>query len=177
MATVGPSDHLAQLEAESIYIMREVVAQCAKPVIRVARRLKATDVIDVLSDLYILRGIFGYILSDNGPEFVAEAVQEWIRTVGTKTAYIERGNPWENGYMKSFNARLRDELLDGEIFYSLRKAQIVIESWRGHYNRIRPHASLGYKPPAPEVFVPALAAWLAALRPTAPPLASKPTLN
>ena len=86
---------------------------------------------------------------------------------------------WENGYIESFNARLRDELLDGEIFYSLREAQIVIESWRLHYNRIRPHASLGHKPPAPEVFVPALAAWQVALRRTAPPatLAPKPTLN
>src|SRR5262249_44715042 len=88
-------------------------------------------------------------------------------------------SPWENGYIESFNARLRDELLDGEIFYSLREAQIVIESWRRHYNRVRPHAALGYKPPAPEVFVPALAAWPAALPRTAPPatLAPKPTLN
>jgi putative transposase len=148
--------------------------------IRVARRLKAIDVIDVLSDLFILRGIPGHIRSDNnGPEFVAEAVQEWIRAVGTKTAYIERGSPWENGYVESFNARLRDELLGGEIFYSLREAQIVIESWRRHYNRVRPHATLGYKPPAPKVFVPALAAWPAALPRMAPPatLAPKPTLN
>jgi transposase InsO family protein len=87
-------------------------------------------VIDVLSDLFILRG--GHIRSDNGPEFVAEAVQEWIAAVGTKTAYIERGSPWENGDVESFNARLRDELLNGEIFYTLREAQIVIESWRRH---------------------------------------------
>jgi putative transposase len=93
-------------------------------------------------------------ISDNGPEFVAKAAQEWIAFAGAKTAYIERGSPWENGYIESFNARLRDELLDGEIFYSLREARIVIESWRRHYNTIRPHASLGYKPPAPEVFVP-----------------------
>jgi putative transposase len=105
----------------------------------------------------------GHIRSDNGPEFVAEAVQEWIRAMGAKTAYIERGSPWENGYIESFNARLRDELLDGEIFYSLREAQIVIESWRRHYNCVRPRAALGYKPPAPEVFVPALAAWPTAL--------------
>ena len=117
--------------------------------------------------------------SDNGPEFLAKAVQEWIAVVGTKTAYIERGSPWENGYIESFNARLRDELLNGEIFYSLREAQIVIESWRRHYNTIRPHASLGFKPPAPEVFVPAFAAWPAALRRAAPPatLAKRPTLN
>jgi putative transposase len=102
-----------------------------------------------------------------------------IAAVGTKTAYIERGSPWENGYIESFNARLRDELLNGEIFYSLREAQIVIESWRRHYNTIRPHASLGFKPPAPEVFMPAFAAWPAALRPAALPatLAKRPTLN
>ena len=133
-------------------------AQRARRVLRVARKLKAIDVIDVLSDLFILRGIPAHIRSDNGPEFVAKAVQEWIAVAGAKTAYIERGSPWENGYIESFNARLRDELLNGEIF-SLREAQIVIESWRRHYNTIRPHASIGYKPPAPEVFVPAFTAW------------------
>jgi putative transposase len=96
-------------------------------------------------------------------------VQEWIAAVGAKTAYIKRGSPWENGYIESFNARLRDELLNGEIFYTLREAQIVIESWRRHYNTIKPHASIRYKPPAPEVFVPAFAAWPAALRRPAPP--------
>jgi putative transposase len=124
--------------------------------IRVNRKLKAVDVIDVLSDLFILRGVPGHIRSDNGAEFVAKAVQEWIAAVGAKTAYIAPGSPWENGFIESFNARLRDELLDGEIFYSLKEAQIVIESWRRHYNTVRPHGSLGYKPPAPEVFVPAL---------------------
>jgi transposase InsO family protein len=158
-------------------VLDEFTHECLA--IRVARKLKAIDVIDVLSNLFILRGIPGHIRSDNGPEFVAEAVQEWIAAVGTKTAYIERGSPWENGYIESFNARLRDELLNGEIFYSLREAQIVIESWRRHYNTIRPHASLGFKPPAPEVFVPAFAAWPAALRRAAPPatLAKRPTLN
>ena len=149
--------------------------------IRVARRLKAIDVIDVLSDLFILRGVPGHIRSDNGPEFAAKTVQAWIGAVGAKTAYIERGSPWENGYVESFNARLRDELLDGEIFYSLREAQIIIESWRRHYNAMRPHASLDYRPPAPEVFVPALAAWPAALTRPAPParlpVAQRPTLN
>src|SRR5262245_11278032 len=147
--------------------------------IRVARKLKAIDVIDVLSDLFILQGIPAHIRSDNGPEFVAKAVQEWIAAVDTKTAYIERGSPWENGYIESFNARLRDELLNGEIFYTLREARIIIESWRRHYNTIRPHASIGYKPPAPEVFVPVFAAWPAALRRPASPatLAQRPTLN
>src|ERR671912_1502065 len=125
--------------------------------IRVGRKLKAIDAIDVLSDLFILRGVPGHIRSDNGPEFVAKAVQKWITAVGAKTAYIAPGSPWENGYVESFNARLRDELLDREVFYSLREAEVVIESWRRHYNAVRPHASLGYRAPAPEVFVPALA--------------------
>jgi putative transposase len=128
--------------------------------IRINRKLKAIDVIDVLSDLFILRGIPGHIRSDNGPEFVAKAVQEWIAAVGAKATYITPGSPWENGYVESFNARLRDELLDGEIFYTLKEAQIIVESWRRHYNTIRPHESLGYKSPAPEVFVPAFAAQL-----------------
>jgi putative transposase len=149
--------------------------------IRINRKLKAIDVIDVLSDLFILRGIPGHIRSDNGPEFVAKAVQEWIAAVGAKATYITPGSPWENGYVESFNARLRDELLDGEIFYTLKEAQIIVESWRRHYNTIRPHESLGYKSPAPEVFVPAFAAWPAALRRPAPPatltLAQRPTLN
>ncbi len=139
--------------------------------IRVRRKLKSIDVIDVLSELFILRGIPGHIRSDNGPEFVAKAVQGWIGAVGAKTAYIAPGSPWENGYVESFNARIRDELLNGEIFYSLREAQIVIESWSRHYNAVRPHASLGYKPPAPEVFIPALAAW----PPSQPRLAPAPT--
>lgn len=149
--------------------------------IRIDRKLKAVDVIDVLSDLFILRGMPGHIRSDNGPEFLAKAVQEWIAAVGARTAYIAPGSPWENGYVESFNARLRDELLDGEIFYTLKEAQIVIESWRRHYNAVRPHASLGYKPPAPEVFVPALAGWPSARTQTAPtetlPLAPRPPLN
>jgi putative transposase len=108
-----------------------------------------------------------------GPEFVAKALQEWIAAVGAKTAYIEPGSPWENGYVESFNSRLRDELLNGEIFYTLREAKTVIESWRRHYNAIRPHASLEYKPPAPEVFMPAFTAWPA----TPTTLAQPPALN
>ncbi len=112
----------------------------------------------------------GHVRSDNGPEFVARAVQAGITAVGAKTAYIAPGSPWENGSIESFNARLRDELLDGEIFYSLREAEVVIESWRRHYNAVRPHASLGYRAPAPGMFVPALAA-----RMTAPPRPALPT--
>lgn len=147
--------------------------------IRVDRKLKSTDVIDVLSDLFILRGVPEHVRSDNGPEFVAKTVQEWITAVGAKTAYIAPGSPWENGFIESFNARLRDELLDGEIFYTLREAQVVIESWRRHFNTVRPHGSLKYKPPAPEVFVPAMSA-RAALQPRSAPslaLASRPTMH
>ena len=86
-----------------------------------------------------------------GPEFIAIAVRDWIVAVGAKTASIEPGSPWENGYCESFNARFRDELLNGEIFYTLAEAKVVIESWRRHYNTKRPHSSLGYRPPAPEV--------------------------
>ena len=121
--------------------------------IRVARRLNSADVIDVLSDLFILRGAPAHIRSDNGPEFIAKAVQDWIKAVGVQTAYITPGSPWENGYVESFNARLRDELLNGEIFYSLKEAKVLIEAWRHHYNTLRPHSSLGYRPPAPEVLL------------------------
>ena len=135
----------------------------------------------MLSDLFVPRGVPTHIRSDNGPEFVSKAVQGWIGAVGARTACIAPGSPWENGYAESFHARLRDELLDGGIFYSLREAEVVIESWRRHHNSVRPHASLGFRPPAPEVFVPALAAWPAALRrpasPTMQTVAPKPTLN
>ena len=122
--------------------------------IKVQRKLNSTDVIDALTDLFILRGTPAFIRSDNGPEFVAQAVRDWITAVGTKTAYIEPGSPWENGYCESFNGRMRDELLNGEVFYSLREAQILIEEWRKHYNTKRPHSALGYKPPAPEAIIP-----------------------
>ena len=133
-------------------IIDEFTHECLA--IRVSRRLKSIDVIDAISDLFILRGVPEHIRSDNGPEFVAKAVQKWIGAVGAKTAYITPGSPWENGFIESFNARLRDELLDGEIFYTLREAEIVIESWRRHYNAVRPHASIGYRAPAPEVLCP-----------------------
>ncbi|WP_156875009.1 IS3 family transposase [Sulfitobacter alexandrii] len=122
--------------------------------IRVDRKLNSTDVVDALTDLFILRGPPEFIRSDNGPEFIAEKVRDWIAAVGAKTAFIEPGSPWENGYCESFNARFRDELLNGEIFFSLREAQILIEQWRRHYNTVRPHSALGYRPPAPESFIP-----------------------
>ena len=160
-------------------VVDEFTRECLS--IRVARRLNSNSVIDVLSDLFISRGVPGHIRSDNGPEFIATAVQGWISAVGAKTAYIAPGSPWENGYIESFNARLRDELLNGEIFYSLREAQVIIESWRRHYNLVRPHQSLGYRPPAPEVFVPSFAAWPSARAASAPTamlgLAKSPPIN
>ncbi|WP_310621596.1 IS3 family transposase [Flexibacterium corallicola] len=136
----------------TLNILDEYTRECLA--IRVKRKLNASEVIDALTDLFILRGIPAYIRSDNGPEFVAEAVQKWIKSVGAQTAYIEPGSPWENGYCESFNGRMRDELLNGEIFYSLHEAQIIIERWRKHYNTKRPHSALGYRPPVPEVIIP-----------------------
>ena len=121
--------------------------------IRVDRKLNSTDVLDALTDLFILRRPPEYIRSDNGPEFIAQKVRDWITAVGAKTAYIEPGSPWENGYCESFNARFRDELLNRELFYTLKEAKILIEQWRIHYNTITPHSALGYRPPAPESIV------------------------
>lgn len=146
-------------------VIDEFTRECIA--IRIDRKLKSTDVIDVLSDLFILRGVPGHVRSDNGPEFVAKSVREWITAVGAKTAFIEPGSPWENGYCESFNSKLRDELLNGEIFYSLAEARIIIEGWRQHYNTKRPHSSLGYKPPAP-----AAVPW-----PAAPPQPTSPATS
>jgi len=118
--------------------------------IEVARRLRSDDVLQVLTELFVRHGAPDHIRSDNGSEFTAKAVQDWLRRVAVKTLYIAPGSPWENGYNESFNGKLRDELLNGEIFYSLKEAKVLIERWRRHYNSIRPHSALGYRPPAPE---------------------------
>jgi putative transposase len=135
----------------TLNILEEFSRDCLA--IRVKRKLNSTDVIDALTDLFILRGPPAFVRSDNGPEFVAKDVRGWIEAVGAKTAFIEPGSPWENGYIESFNARFRDELLNREIFYSLREAQVIIEGWRKHYNTKRPHSALGYRPPAPETMI------------------------
>jgi putative transposase len=122
--------------------------------IRVARRINSFGVIVSLADVMLVRGVPEHIRSDNGPEMTAKVVRHWLAQLGAKTLYIEPGSPWENGYCESFNGKLRDELLNGEIFYSLKEAQIVIERWRKDYNTIRPHSSLGYRPPAPMAFNP-----------------------
>lgn len=114
----------------TLNIIEEHSRECLT--IRVDRKLNSGNVIDVLSDLFILRGIPSFIRPDNGPEFVAKAVQDWISAVGAKAAYLDPGSPWENGYCESFNSRFRDEFLNGEIFYSLHEAQILIEEWRKH---------------------------------------------
>ena len=128
--------------------------------IRVGRRLGSTEVIDVLTDLFISRGTPAAIRSDNGPEFVATAVKGWITTLGARPAYIEPGSPWQNGYGESLNGKFRDELLACEAFSTLAEARVLIEQWRRHDNTVRPHSAPGYRPPAPEVIlskVPALA--------------------
>ncbi len=118
--------------------------------IDVERRLGSKDVLDRLEQLFVERGTPEYIRSDNGAEFTATAVREWLGRIGVKTLYIEPGSPWENGYIESFNGKLRDELLNGELFYTLLEAQVLIEHWRRECNTIRPHSALGYQPPAAE---------------------------
>ena len=116
--------------------------------IDVARRMTSEDVLERLTDLFIHRGVPDHIRSDNGAEFTSKAVRDWLAKVGVKTLFIEPGSPWENGYAESFNGKLRDELLNGEIFYTLLEAKVLIEHWRQEYNWIRPHSALGYRPPA-----------------------------
>ena len=114
------------------------------------RKLKAEEVLEALAELFMTKGIPGHIRSDNGSEFTAKIVREWLGNIGVKTLYIEPGSPWENGYIESFNGKLRDELLNGEIFETLLEAKVLIEEWRREYNTKRPHSALGYRPPTPE---------------------------
>ena len=107
-----------------------------------------------MAELFIREGMPDYIRSDNGSEFTAQHVRDWLAKLEVKTAYITPGSPWENGFNERFNGSLRDELLNGEVFYSLAEAKAMIESWRNHYNEIRPHSSLNYQPPAPKVIIP-----------------------
>ena len=120
---------------------------------KVNRKISSQDVIDELFNLFIFRGIPEHIRSDNGPEFTAKVVRRWLNHLGVKTLFIEPGSPWENGYIESFNGKLRDELLDREIFTTLEEAKALIEQWRRNYNQVRPHSALGYQPPAPEAIL------------------------
>jgi len=122
--------------------------------IDVGRRLRSDDVLHRLAHLFIQRGVPAHIRSDNGPEFTATVVRQWLTRVGVNTLFIEPGSPWENGYVESFNGKLSDELLDREIFDTPLEAKVLIERWRQHYNSIRPHSALGYRPPAPEAIWP-----------------------
>jgi putative transposase len=133
-------------------ILDEYTRECLA--IPVERRLTSEDVIDQLFNLFVLRGIPEHIRSDNGPEFTARAIRKWLARIGVKTLFIEPGSPWENGYIESFNGKLRDELLNREIFTTLTEAKVLIADWRREYNQVRPHSSLGYRPPAPEAKIP-----------------------
>jgi len=137
-------------------IIDEFTRECLA--LRVRRHFKATDVEECLTDLFCAQGVPEHLRSDNGSEFTATQLRTWINALGARTLYIEPGSPWENGYIESFNGKLRDELLNCEIFYTLEEAQYLLEKWRIHYNRYRPHSALGYKPPTPEAWLmPALA--------------------
>jgi len=129
-------------------IIEEYTRECLA--ILVKRRITSQDVIDRLFELFIFKGIPEHIRSDNGPEFTAKAIRGWLNRIGVKTLFIEPGSPWENGYIESFNGKLRDELLNREIFTTSTEAKVLIEQWRREYNQVRPHSSLGYRPPVPE---------------------------
>jgi len=133
-------------------VLDEYTRQCLAIVVR--RKLNSHDVLSVLGKLFVRHGTPAYIRSDNGGEFTAKAVREWLGRLEVGTLYIEPGSPWENGYIESFNGKLRDELLNRELFMTLGEAQVLVERWRQEYNRVRPHSSLGYRPPAPEAFEP-----------------------
>jgi len=133
-----------------LVIINEYTRECLS--LFVARRIRSQDVLDQLYELFISQGIPDHIRSDNGPEFTAKSVRQWLTKIGVSTLFIEPGSPWENGYVESFIGKLRDELLNGEIFDTPVEARVVIENWRKDYNQFRPHSSLGYKPPAPEAY-------------------------
>ena len=139
------------LALRMLVVVDEWTRECLS--IDVARKLNSDDLLERLSWLMATRGAPEHVRSDNGPEFTAHVVRDWLAQVGVKTLFIEPGSPWENEYVESFNGKLRDELLEGEIFYTLREAKIMIEKWRRHYNEVRPHSSLGYKRPAPETII------------------------
>jgi len=122
--------------------------------IDVSRSITSQEVLDRLAQLFVERGVPRYLRSDNGPEFVAKAVREWLGQLGVGTLYIEPGSPWENGYLESFNGKLRDELLAREVFDTLLEAKGLVARWRRHYNTVRPHSSLNYRPPAPQTILP-----------------------
>jgi putative transposase len=128
-------------------LIDEYTRECL--MVRAERRWSSSMVISALADVMVIKGVPEHLRSDNGPEFVARDLREWLAKTGAKTLYIEPGSPWENGYCESFNSKLRDEFLNGEIFYSMKEMRVLAERWRVHYNTLRPHSSLGYRPPVP----------------------------
>jgi transposase InsO family protein len=141
-------------------VIDEYTRECLA--IRVGRRLTAEDVQECLTELFCSRGVPEHIRSDNLPEFTCHRIRRLLGELGARTLFIEPGSPWENGYIESFNGKLRDELLKREIFYTLEEAQVLIEWWRQMYNHRRPHSALGNRPPAPEAcIVPSLGSPLA----------------
>ena len=135
-----------------LVIIDEYTRECLSMLVQ--RHITSQDVLEQLYWLFLVRGTPEHIRSDNGPEFTAKAVREWLERVEVKTLYIEPGSPWENGYVESFNGKLRDELLNREVFDTLLEAKALIEDWRKEYNHVRPHSSLGYRPPAPQTILP-----------------------
>ena len=133
-------------------VIDEFTRRCMAVVVE--RRLNSDNVLHCLTELFVQHGPPDHIRSDNRSEFTAHAVRDWLGRIGVKTLYIEPGSPWKNGYNESFNSKLRDEILNTEIFSSLKEAKVLIERWQHHYNTIRPHSSLGYRPPAPETILP-----------------------
>ena len=131
-----------------LVVLDEYTRECLA--IEVARNFRGEDIVVVLDELTAIRGALVHLQADNGPEMISKAVKAWCAESGTGTLYIDPGSPWQNGIVESFNGLLRDELLDGEIFYTVAEARVLIERWREHYNRVRPHSALGYHPPAPE---------------------------
>ena len=146
-----------------LVVMDEFTRECLS--IDVARKLSSEDVLDRLVELFVRRGLPDHIRSDNGAEFTSKRVRDWLSFLEVNTLFIEPGSPWENGYVESFNGKMRDELLNREIFYTLDEAKVLVERWRHEYNRIRPHSSLGYRPPAPETKEP----WPPGFAPLHPP--------
>jgi len=158
-----------------LVIVDEHTRECLA--VDVARRLTSEDLLERLSDLFICRGVPNYVRSDNGPEFTAHRVRDWLKSVKVKTLFIEPGSPWENGYVESFNGKLREELLDREVFDTLLEAKVLIERWRRVYNTVRPHSSLGYQPPAPEAIQPCSLASATPQRANKAGLLAMPTLT
>jgi putative transposase len=132
-------------------VIDEYTRECLA--VRVARQLDHEDVQECLMELFCARGVPVHLRSDNGPEFIAQQLRNWLGRLQVKPLFIEPGSPWENGYIESFNGKMRDELLNQEIFYLLQEAEVLIERWRKEYNHLRPHSSLGYRPPAPQAWL------------------------